>query len=56
VLVRHRIVVDEVLPANTIREQLRVLYRHLDNGYALGRNEQREESMKAFVAACSRTR
>ena len=51
VLVRHRIVVDEVLPANTIREQLRVLYRHLDNGYALGRNEQREESMKAFVAA-----
>jgi len=50
-LIRYRITVEETLSADVIRERLRALYRNLGSGYSLGRNEQREESMKSYVGS-----
>jgi type II secretory ATPase GspE/PulE/Tfp pilus assembly ATPase PilB-like protein len=50
-LVRYRVTVEQTMPADELREKLRTLYRNLGTGYSLGKNEQREESMRAYVGS-----
>jgi type II secretory ATPase GspE/PulE/Tfp pilus assembly ATPase PilB-like protein len=50
-LIRRRIVVERLRPADDIRLALRQVFRASDAGYAVQVNEQREESTKALVTA-----
>jgi type II secretory ATPase GspE/PulE/Tfp pilus assembly ATPase PilB-like protein len=48
-LLRRRVLVEQTRTAEEIREALRALYRNAAGGFALGKNEQREASMKAYL-------